>query len=270
MSFVTTAPEALTAAAGKLAGIGSALGAENAAAAPPTTGVVPAAADAVSALQATQFSAYGTLYQHISAQAAAIHEMFVHTLTTSANSYGATEAANSTAAGSSGSGLGLISLLTGQGAYELVPGAASNSGIVGIMQLSNFGSAASDLLQLGSAGFLAPGTLTTAGIPETWLAGAAAPAAAGGAAGAPVVAGLGQAPSIGALSVPPSWAAAGGPAAGSIPATSAGWSAAAPHSTPVNTLPTGLPSVATAGKTAGFGAPRYGVKPTVMPRPSVV
>jgi len=274
MSFVTTQPEALIAAAGNLAGIGSTIAAQNAAAAPPTTGVVPAAADAVSALQATQFAAYGTLYQHISAQAAAIHEMFVNTLGASANSYGATEAANSAVAGSSGSGLGLISLLTGQGAYELVPGAASNSGIVGIMQMSNFGSAASDLLQLGSSGFLAPGVLTGAGIPETWLpaTAAAVPAASAGVGGAPVLAGVGQAAAVGGLSVPPSWAAAGVPAASSAPATlaGAGWTTAAPHTTAMSTVPAGMPSVATAGKAGGFGAPRYGVKPTVMPRPTVV
>lgn len=52
MSFVTTQPEALAAAAGSLQGIGSALNAQNAAAATPTTGVVPAAADEVSALTA--------------------------------------------------------------------------------------------------------------------------------------------------------------------------------------------------------------------------
>ncbi|CKR32640.1 PPE family protein, SVP subgroup [Mycobacterium tuberculosis] len=49
MSFVTTQPEALAAAAGSLQGIGSALNAQNAAAATPTTGVVPAAAAAYEA-----------------------------------------------------------------------------------------------------------------------------------------------------------------------------------------------------------------------------
>ncbi|MCV6982595.1 PE family protein, partial [Mycolicibacterium pulveris] len=44
MSFVTTLPIALEAAAGKLEALGSALAAQNAAAAAPTTGVVPAAA----------------------------------------------------------------------------------------------------------------------------------------------------------------------------------------------------------------------------------
>ena len=48
MSFMTTQPEALAAAAGTLQGIGSTMNAQNAAAAAPTTGVVPAAADATS------------------------------------------------------------------------------------------------------------------------------------------------------------------------------------------------------------------------------
>jgi hypothetical protein len=99
MSFVTTQPEALTAAAGNLQGIGSSMSAQNAAAAAPTTGVVPAAADEVSALTAAQFAAHAQMYQTVSAQAAAIHEMFVNTLSTSAGSYAAAEAANAAAAG---------------------------------------------------------------------------------------------------------------------------------------------------------------------------
>jgi hypothetical protein len=99
MSFVTTQPEALAAAAATLQGIGSGVSAQNAAAAAPTTGVIPAAADAVSALTAAQFAAHAQMYQTVSAQAAAIHEMFVRTLSISAGSYAATEAANVTATG---------------------------------------------------------------------------------------------------------------------------------------------------------------------------
>lgn len=97
MSFVTTQPEALTAAAATLQGIGSALNSQNAAAAAPTTGVIPAAADEVSALTAAQFAVHAQMYQAVSAQAAAIHEMFVNTLGVSAGSYAATEAANAAA-----------------------------------------------------------------------------------------------------------------------------------------------------------------------------
>ena len=99
MSFVTAQPEMLAAAAGNLQALGSSMSAENAAAAAPTTGVVPAAADEVSALTAAQFAVHAQMYQAVSAQAAAIHEMFVSTLATSAASYAATEAANAAAAG---------------------------------------------------------------------------------------------------------------------------------------------------------------------------
>jgi hypothetical protein len=99
MSFVTTQPEALAAAAGSLQGIGSALCAQNAACAAPTTGVVPAAADEVSALTAAQFAAHAQMYQAVSAQAEAIHEQFVSTLGISSCSYAATEAANAASTG---------------------------------------------------------------------------------------------------------------------------------------------------------------------------
>ncbi|MGH3562431.1 MAG: PE family protein, partial [Mycobacterium sp.] len=65
----------------------------------PTTGVIPPAADPVSALTAAQFAAHAQIYQAISAQAAAIHEQFVATLVASAGSYATTEAANAAAAG---------------------------------------------------------------------------------------------------------------------------------------------------------------------------
>jgi PE family len=99
MSYVTTHPEMLSAAADNLHSIGAALNAGNAAAAAPMTGVLPAAADEVSALTAAQFAAHAQMYQTFSAQAAAIHEQFVATLATSAGSYQATEAANTAAAG---------------------------------------------------------------------------------------------------------------------------------------------------------------------------
>jgi hypothetical protein len=98
MSFVSTQPTELTAAAENLQGIGSSLAAQNVAAAAPITGVLPAAADEVSALTAAQFAAHAEMYQAISAQAAEIHDMFVNTLGTTAGSYAATEAANAIAA----------------------------------------------------------------------------------------------------------------------------------------------------------------------------
>jgi hypothetical protein len=98
MSFVTTRPQMLTAAASDLEAVGSALSGRNAAAAGPTTGVVPAATDEVSALTAAQFVAHAQMYQAVSAQAGAVHDMFVTTLAASAGSYAATEEANTIAA----------------------------------------------------------------------------------------------------------------------------------------------------------------------------
>jgi PE family len=94
MTFVTTQPQMMAAAAGQLTGVGSELKAQNAAAMASTTGVTPAAADEVSALTAAQFVSHAAMYQAVSAHAAAVHELFVSALSESAGSYAATEAAN--------------------------------------------------------------------------------------------------------------------------------------------------------------------------------
>jgi hypothetical protein len=278
MSFVTTQPDALEYAAGKLEGIGTSLAAQNAAAAASTTGVAPAAADEVSALQATQFSAYGNLYQQISAEATAINQAFVQMLGLSGDSYGTTEAANSSATGTSGlGGFSLLGQLTQFGQFGMLPGAMSGGSMDGmyagsplIGALSSFqalaqsggsASAGADAASAASAGLGDLGGLS--------LADAAAPASVGA---APVLAGVGQASAVGGLSVPPSWAAGGGfSAASATPATLAGWtSSAAPHGAPVSTVPGGVPSMASTGRTSGLGRPGYGFKPKVMPKSTVV
>jgi hypothetical protein len=99
MSFVTTQPEALAGAAETLEGINATKTAADTAAALPTTGVVPAAADEVSALTAAQFAAHAQMYQAVAAQAQEIQQAFASTLGVSASSYGLTEAANAIAAG---------------------------------------------------------------------------------------------------------------------------------------------------------------------------
>jgi hypothetical protein len=279
VSFVTTHPEALAYAAGKLQTLGSAMAAESAAVASPTTGVIPAAADPVSALQAAIFAAYGSLYQSVNAQATTIHELFVHTLGASAGSYAATESANSGATASSLSGRisGLFSAAT-SGQSTAPPGA--NIANIANIGTGNWGSATSDLLDMAQGGMMPAANeasdtagiaaATPAGVDGTVLTGAAAPTGPAGFGGVPMVPALGQAPPVGGLSVPPSWAA--GAAAGASPGavTTAGWTAPAAQSTPVTTMPAAMPAVATAGKAAGLGAPRYGVKPTVMGRPTVL
>jgi PE family/PPE-SVP subfamily C-terminal region len=279
MSFVTTQPEALTAAASALETLGTSMAAQDAAAAAPTTGVIPAAADAVSALQAAQFAAYGTWYQQVSAQAKAIHQMLVNTLGTSAGSYGDTEAANQAATGST-SLSSLLGGLTGSGTSAAVnPAQVSSSTGATIATpftwFQNAGAAASDFIALGQGQFLPeavnwnPLDAAASGAP-----GAALPAAVpAGAVGAPVLVGAGKASSLGGMSVPPSWAPGSASAASATPATltGAGWTGAAPQRPPVTTLPAGVPAVASTGRAGlGFGAPRYGVKPTVMPKSAVI
>ena len=71
MSFVIAAPETVASAAADVAGIGSSLSAANVAVAAPTTRVLAAAGDEVSAAIASLFSSHGQEYQALSAQAAA-------------------------------------------------------------------------------------------------------------------------------------------------------------------------------------------------------
>ena len=98
MAFVTAQPESLAAAAGRLQQVGSTLAAQHAATSTPMTGVVPAAADEVSLVTAAKFAAHAQTFAAMSAQAAAMHQMFVATLEASAESYAATEAANAAGA----------------------------------------------------------------------------------------------------------------------------------------------------------------------------
>src|SRR5271167_742479 len=94
MSFLITAPETVTAAAGNLAGIGSTLGEATAAAAAPTTTVATAAADEVSIALSEMFGTYGQQFQALSAQASAFHNEFVSLLNGGAAAYLSAEAAN--------------------------------------------------------------------------------------------------------------------------------------------------------------------------------
>ncbi|MGA3255614.1 MAG: PE family protein, partial [Mycobacterium sp.] len=97
MSFVIATPELVTAAATDLASIGSTLNAAKSAAAAPTTGILAAAEDEVSAAIAAVFSDHGQGFQALGARAAAFHEQFVQALTAGAGSYVSAEAANAAA-----------------------------------------------------------------------------------------------------------------------------------------------------------------------------
>jgi hypothetical protein len=97
MTFVTAQPEALASAASQLTAIGSALAAQNAALTAPMSGVAPPAVDEVSIMTAAKFALHANTFQEFSAQADAMHQLFVATLSTSAGSYASTEAANAAA-----------------------------------------------------------------------------------------------------------------------------------------------------------------------------
>jgi len=114
----------------------------------------------------------------------------------------------------------------------------------------------------------AAGAETVAGgLGVTSLAGTVGPAGSSGFGGAPVLAGLGQASTVGGLSVPANWsAAAPAMSSGASALQGSGWAVAPEESAPMSTVAAGMPAVATAGKSVGFGGPRYGFKPTVMPK----
>ena len=94
MSFVVAQPDWIAAAATNLASIGSTVSDANAAALAPTTRVLTAGADEVSAAVAAVFGSYGEAYQALGAQAATFNQQFVQALGAGAASYAGTEAAS--------------------------------------------------------------------------------------------------------------------------------------------------------------------------------
>ncbi|BBZ48250.1 PPE family protein, SVP subgroup [Mycobacterium parmense] len=281
MSFLTAIPEELLSAAQQLEGIGNSLTAQNAGAAAPTTAIAPAAADPVSQLQAGIFSSYGTLYQQLAGEAQAIQQQFTSTLGLSSGTYASTEAANTAASGPLSSFDSFLNNLstflggptTSVGGNPFSP--SGNAANFGSYETGNWASAMSDCLGMAGGGLL------PAAAADTGDAGAAAgaadavnvtaPAGAGmggvGAMAAAPVANVGQATMVGKLSVPPSWAGTITPGATPVSAVqTVGWTAAAPQAGPGTVVP-GMPGMgAMARNSAGFGAPRYGVKPIVMPK----
>jgi hypothetical protein len=98
MTFVTTQPQMLAAAAADVAGVGSAINTATVAAAGRTTSVVAAAADEVSAATAALFNAYAQECQAVFRQATAFHDEFAQGLWAAWSAYTEAEAANAAAA----------------------------------------------------------------------------------------------------------------------------------------------------------------------------
>ena len=118
MAFLITTPDIIRAAATDLASIGSTMGAANAAAAAPTTGILVAAQDEVSTQIAAVFSQYAGEYQQLSQHMAAFHAKFVQALNAAAGSYASAEAANASLlqplTASAGSFTSTVAALQGQ------------------------------------------------------------------------------------------------------------------------------------------------------------
>ena len=94
MSFVIAVPELVRDAATNLAAIGSTISSANAEAAAPTTGLLAAGADEVSAAVAATLSRHASGYHALSAQAAAFHSQFLQALSGAGDAYATSDAAN--------------------------------------------------------------------------------------------------------------------------------------------------------------------------------
>lgn len=93
MSFMFMVPELVEAAAQDLVGLRSGINEATAVAAAPTTRILAAGGDEVSAAISAMFSAHGQEFQAISAQAGAFHDEFVSLLNAGAGAYASAEAA---------------------------------------------------------------------------------------------------------------------------------------------------------------------------------
>ncbi|ORA12633.1 PE-PPE domain-containing protein [Mycobacterium asiaticum] len=100
MSYLTTQPQLLTAAAENLAGLQASLNEVNAAVAGQTTGLAAAAADEVSEAAAQLFRAFGLEYQEVIGQATLFQEQFQQALASASLSYAEAEFRNAAAVGS--------------------------------------------------------------------------------------------------------------------------------------------------------------------------
>ncbi|KZS74061.1 hypothetical protein A4G29_14495 [Mycobacterium kansasii] len=143
MTYLTTEPQMMTAAAADAARIGSAIGEANAAAAGRITAWVAAAADEVSAATATLFGSYAREYQAVMSQLAAFHDRFIQALTGAASAYLDTEAANAAAAlntltATTAPAASPTTALVMGGSGMPIPDAAFVSNVVGTYLTPNF------------------------------------------------------------------------------------------------------------------------------------
>jgi hypothetical protein len=254
MSYVNAAPEYVAAAATDLANIGSTISSANSAAVGPTSGVLAAGADEVSASVAALFDAHAQAYQALSAQAAYFHEQFVQLLNVGATHYALAEAANASPLQTIEQGvLSVADAPSGQtltAAQSAIGGAAS------------FGSVASSVpgAVAGAAGGSAPaasaGFLTMAASPAPAAPAALAPASTPVAAAPAAV----STPAAALQAATPNYAtAAQAPAAVSTPA--AAMEAAASDYAPATAAPASAVPPIGAAPAPAAGEPRHAARP---------
>lgn len=132
MSFVNALPEYVAAAATDLANIASTISSANAAAVAPTSGVLAAGADEVSASIAVLFGAHAQAYQALSAQAELFHQQFVQLMNGGAAQYAITEAANASPLQTAGQGVMAGANAPSQAQMEHTVTSNSANGVPGI------------------------------------------------------------------------------------------------------------------------------------------
>jgi hypothetical protein len=119
MSYTVSTPEMLAAAAADAEQIGSTIGAASSNAAGPTTNLLAAAQDEVSAAIAELFGAYGRQYQGFLANAVAFHDQFTRALASAAGGYTQAEATSAAL-------LSTLPSATGDPRYALIMGGTFN------------------------------------------------------------------------------------------------------------------------------------------------
>ncbi|MGA9356959.1 MAG: PE family protein, partial [Mycobacterium sp.] len=201
--WVIAAPEYVAAAASDLANIGSSLSTANVAALVPTSGVLAAGADEVSAMIAALFSSHAQAYQALSAQAASFHAQFVQLMNTGASQYALAEAANASplletvGQGAAGAVNSSVQALTGS---PLVGGGASaaiSSGSSGVNVTPAASVPSGGVTALaGNGAASAPNFAATGGIGGSGVNGGLLPSSAAAVAN-PIAAGNGAAAGTG-------------------------------------------------------------------------
>jgi hypothetical protein len=275
----TLGPGVLQAAVTALTTADTELGTVIAGVAGPITTVVAPGADTVSIAQVAAIDAFAATLQTALANGQSYATQFITNLSAASDTYSFSEATNATNAAADPGGIinGIATLLGGPVNSAHPFSASSNAANIGNIGVGNYASAMSDCLGMAGGGLLPAGSDTIGD-----AAGAAALASSttpvGGMAGMGgfgmmPMAGISQGTMVGNLSVPPSWGGQVTPVvAATTPLQTVGLTGTAPI-TAGGTGMAGMPGMVTGGagrSSAGFGAPRYGVKPIVMPKLATV